>query len=78
MVATVQTTSLDGTTAKQQHTFTLQVQPFFAAIVAPIFLLLLVVIAAFGGGWFGLHTLYHRQRPPSELNSSPRPPVLNP
>lgn len=52
-----------NTTTSTQAQYTLSVQPFFAAIVVPVLVLIMIVAAALGGGWLGLHRLYHRTNP---------------
>ncbi len=40
--------------------FTIEVQPFLAAVVLPIALVIIAILAITGGAWYGLHRLHHR------------------
>ena len=45
--------------------FTVEVQPFLAAVVLPITLLIAGILAITAGAWYGLHRLHHRSNLPS-------------
>jgi transglutaminase-like putative cysteine protease len=62
---TVSAHDIANTQAKDSQRYPLSIQPFFAAIVIPVLILVAIVAMALGGGWLGLHKLYHKTAPKS-------------
>lgn len=57
---------------KANHSDTLSVQPFFAAVLIPVLLLIGVVALAIAGGWLGLHKWYNKDKSDKSTAALPK------